>query len=187
LAQTLAEGGPEARTLRVAAKGAAVKSPIDIASRVSPLLSATIATLVNDPDREEPPTLGDVRSAVRRHTSDAERHDLRLRPQERASTLAEVEALVDEFGPEAPAIDFVAAKASEGLSRVIERVVEIAKLSHRPTLAGVREAMRAGLVAQLVGDGIIDADDEQALQAEIDVLIERDGEDALAEELVRFD
>jgi hypothetical protein len=66
-------------------------------------------------------------------------------------------------------------------------VVEIAKLSHRPTLAGVREAMRAGLVAQLVGDGIIDADDEQALQAEIDVLIERDGEDALAEELVRFD
>jgi hypothetical protein len=187
LAQAIAEGGPEARTLRVAAKGAAVKSPIDIASRVSPQLSATIATLVNDPDREEPPTLGDVRSAVRRHTSDGERHDLRLRPQERASTLAEVEALVEEFGPEAPAIDFVAAKASEGLSRVIERVVEIAKLSHRPTLAGVREAMRAGLVAQLVGDGIIDADDEQALQAEIDVLIERDGEDALAEELVRFD
>ncbi|MGE5169336.1 MAG: hypothetical protein ACM3JC_03075 [Rudaea sp.] len=164
-----------------------MKAPIDIATRVSPQLSAAIEKLVNDPDREEPPTLYDVQSAVRRHTSDAERHDLLFRPQERASMLAEVDGLVDEFGPEAPAIDFVSAKASEELSRVIERVVEIAKLSHRPTLAGVRDAMTGGLVAQLIGDGAIEPDDDQALQAEIDVLIERHGEDALAEEFVRFE
>lgn len=164
-----------------------MKPSMDIATRVSAELSRTIEELVNDPDREEPPTLGDVRNLVRRHTGDAERHDLRFHPQERASMLAEIEALVGEFGPEAPAIDFVAAKASEPLSRVIERVVEIARLSHRPTLGGVREAMRGGLVAQLVGDGIIDPDDDQALQAEIDVLIDRHGDDALAEEFVRFE
>ena len=123
-----------------------MKPSMDIATRVSAELSRTIEELVNDPDREEPPTLGDVRNLVRRHTGDAERHDLRFHPQERASMLAEIEALVGEFGPEAPAIDFVAAKASEPLSRVIERVVEIARLSHRPTLGGVREAMR-GVIA----------------------------------------
>jgi hypothetical protein len=160
---------------------------MDIATRVSAELSATIEKLVNDPDREEPPTLGDVQSVVRRHTSDAERHDLRFHPQGRASTLAEVEALVEEFGPEAPAIEFVAAKASEPLSRVIEHVIEISRLSHRPTLGGVREAIRGGLVARLVGDGIIDPDDDQALQAEIDILIDRHGDEALAEEFVRFE
>lgn len=161
--------------------------PIDAATRVSPELSAAIERIVNDPDRDEPPTLEDVERFVRRHTSDADRHELALRPSDAASLLAEIEALADEFGPEALAVDFVTAKAGESLSRVIEHVVGLGGRSRRPTLGMVRDAMSAGLVAQLAGDGILEPDDEQTLRAEMDGLVERHGADALAEEFIRFE
>lgn len=161
--------------------------PIDAATRVSPRLSAAIERIVNDPDREEAPTLGDVERILRRHSSDADRHDLLRHPQEAASLLVEMEALVEEFGPEALAVDFVTAKASESLSRVIERVIELTGRERRVTLASVRDAMYEGLVADLAGEGIIESDEEQTLQGEIDDLIERDGPDALAEEFIRFE
>jgi len=41
-----------------------MKLPIDIATRVSAELSAFIETLVNDPDREESPTLEEARNAL---------------------------------------------------------------------------------------------------------------------------
>jgi hypothetical protein len=99
----------------------------------------------------------------------------------------ELEDLIEEFGEEALASDFVGVKASEALSRVIEAAMDDVRLTEEPTLGAVREAMSGGLIARLVGDGVIDADDDAALLAEIDDLIARHGEDAIAEDLIRLE
>jgi len=164
-----------------------MKFPIDVATRVSPELSAIVESMVNDPDLEAPPTLADVRSLVRHRVSAAEARDEALHPQERTSVLREIDDLVDEFGDEAPAADFVAAKASEALSRIIETAMDDPVVRHEPTLGVVRDAMTRGLTARLVGDGSIDPDEDQTLLAEIDGLIERFGPDAVAEDFVRFE
>ena len=159
----------------------------DPASRVTSELSALMERMVGDPDREAPPTLEDVRSRIRRRSSAADRRDETLHPQQRASLLAEIDDLVDEFGGEAPAIDFITVKASEQLSRIIEVVIEASRLKHEPTLGMLRDAMVDGLIARLAGDGIIDADQDQTLVAEVDALIERRGRDAIAEGFMRFE
>ncbi len=164
-----------------------MRFPSDVASRVSPDLCVIIERMVNDPDLEEPPTLADVRAVVSELVTDAERRDEAMHPQERTSVLREVDDLVEEFGSEAPAVDFVAAKAGEGLSRIIETAMNDALVRHAPTLARVRDAMVQGLTSRLVGDGTLDPDEDQTLLAEIEGLIERHGSDALAEDFVRFE
>jgi hypothetical protein len=163
-----------------------MRASIDVASRVSPELSAAMETIINDPDREAPPTLGEIRAALARAESDEEQL-ARLHPQERDAALVELEDLIEEFGEDALASDFVAVKASEALSRVIEAAMDDVRLTEEPTLGAVREAMSGGLIARLVGDGVIDADDDAALLAEMDELIARHGEDAVAEDLIRLE
>ena len=60
-------------------------------------------------------------------------------------------------------------------------------VGHQPTLGMVRDAMTSGLIARLAGDGVIEPDQDQTLIGEIDVLIERHGRDAVAEEYMRFE
>jgi hypothetical protein len=60
-------------------------------------------------------------------------------------------------------------------------------LPEEPTLAAVRQALVQGLAARLIGDGTIDLDDDAVLIAEIDELIRRHGENAVAEELIRLE
>jgi hypothetical protein len=163
-----------------------MRAPIDVASRVSPELSAAVQGIINNPDLEESPTLADVRAILAHTGPDAQQLAL-LHPQERGALLVELDDLIEEFGEEALASDFVAAKASEALSRVIEAAMDDVRLTEEPTLGAVREAMSGGLVARLVGDGVIDADDDAALLAEIDDLIARHGEDAIAEDLIRLE
>jgi AcrR family transcriptional regulator len=166
----------------------AIRLPIDVATRVSAELSQLIERLVNDPDREEPPTLEDVRAALlRRKSPSPQRETEFLHPQDRTSALGELDGLIEEYGKEAPAADFVAAKASEGLSRVIEAAMGDPSLPDEPTLGGVRAAMVGGLTARLVGEGAIDPDDDGVLLAEIDELIRRYGAGVPAEPLVRFE
>ncbi|HTT40050.1 MAG TPA: hypothetical protein VMH32_20570 [Burkholderiales bacterium] len=162
-----------------------MRAPVDVASRVSPELSELIEKMANDPDREEPATLGDV-SAALKHKADAV-HVASLHPQDRTSILVELDELVEEFGAEAPAIDFVAVKASEGLSRVIEAAMDDVSLPEEPTLGRVREAMVSGLTARLVGEGTMDPDEDATLLEEIDELIRHYGEDAVAEDFIRFE
>jgi len=164
-----------------------IRPSIDVATRISPELSAIIEGLVNDPDREAPPqTLGEVRIAlVERGTSEVRETEF-LHPQDETSPLVELDRLIEEFGKEATAIDFIAAKASEGLSRVIQAALDDISLRAR-TLGGLREAMASGLTARLIGEGAIDEDDEGVLFGEIDELIRRYGEDTPAETLIRFE
>jgi hypothetical protein len=163
-----------------------MKLPIDVATRVSAKLSALIESMVNDPDREEPPTLDEVYKALHRSGS-AHAAQVAIHPQDRSSALAEVAGLIEEYGGDVLAHYFIAAKASEGLSRIIETAAADRNLPRAPTLARVRQAMVEGLTARLAGDGTIDPDEDANLLAEIDVLIRRYGPDAVAEHFIRFE
>jgi hypothetical protein len=163
-----------------------IRLPIDVSSRVSPELSAIFEALANDPDREELPTLEVVRAIVEEGDSSAAELEL-LHPQEKTSVLAELDGLIEEFGGEVLAADFIVNKASEGLSRIIETAMSDLSMHRRPTLAMVREAMVGGLTAQLIGDGTLDPDEEGTLLLEIDSLIDHFGDDAMAEDFVRFE
>jgi hypothetical protein len=165
-----------------------IRPSIDVATRVSPELSAIIEELVNDPNRELPPqTLGEVRVALIGRGTPGTRETEFLHPQDEASLLVELDRLIEEYGKEAPATDFVVVKASEGLSRVIQAAMDGISLPRAPTLGAIREAMVSGLTSGLIGEGTVDEDDEGGLLGEIDELIRRYGEDTLAETLVRFE
>ena len=166
----------------------AIRSSLDVATRISSELSAFIEKLVDDPDREEAPTLEAVRAALQESSSEELWEDDLRHPQDRESMIVELNALIEEFGPEVLAAAFVSAKASEALSRVIESAVTEVGRRRRPTLGAVREAMLGGLTARLIGDGAIEADEDHGvLLAEIDELIRRFGKDTPAEMFVRFE
>jgi hypothetical protein len=163
-----------------------VKHPIDVETRVSAELSRFIESLSNDPDREEPPTLNDVRTLLLAMAVE-EAEVAEMHPQERDSTLIELDDLIAEYGGDMLAVNFVIAKATEDLSRIIEAASNDPALPGQPTLGAVRDAMLQGLTARLVGDGVIEADEDQSLLAEVDALIDRYGRDAIAETFTRFE
>lgn len=165
-----------------------IRNPIDVASRVSPRLSALIESRFGDPDAEQPVTLASVRAFVASllpaDFKEAERlHHFDISE----SILDELDALIEEFGAGALAIDFAQHVASEPLSRVIEAVVNDENREFQPTLAAVREAIVAGLPSRLIGEGVLEDDEDENLLAEIDALIERFGADAPAEEYLRYE
>lgn len=163
-----------------------LRPSFDVATRVSRALSDVIDSLVNDPDREDPPTLEAVRAALRGYGASGQSDEF-LHPQDETSVLGEVDRLIDEYGRDALAIDFVIAKASEGLTRVIQAVVDDITMPRSPTLGAVRKAMLGGLTARLVGDGALDEEDEGALLEEIGQLMVSYGEHAAAETFLRFE
>lgn len=165
-----------------------IRHSIDVATRISPELSEIIVGLLNSPALEEPPrTLEEVRAALMEGgTSDARETEF-LHPRDEMSPLVELDRLIEEYGAEATAIDFVGVKASEGLSRVIQAAIDDIRFMHAPTLGALREAMANGLTARLIGEGALDEDDEGVLLGEIEDLIRQHGEDTPAESLIRFE
>ncbi len=165
-----------------------IHHPIDVATRVSPRLSALLRSRVNDPESEQPITLmtarhfladllpADFREAERMHHFDVD-----------ASLLDEMDALIEEFGETALAVDFVQANASEQLSRVIESLVNDENRENPPTLSAVKEAIVSGLGVRLIGEGVLEEDEDDTLVAEIDALIEQFGADTLAEDFLRYE
>ncbi|MBS1220253.1 MAG: hypothetical protein H6R21_3386 [Proteobacteria bacterium] len=81
------------------------------------------------------------------------------------SLLDELDALVEEFGAQALAVDFVQTSASEPLSRAIEWVVNDENRENPPTLSTIRDALIAGLGARMVGDGVLDDEEDHTLQS----------------------
>ncbi|MEW6133472.1 MAG: hypothetical protein AB1591_09980 [Pseudomonadota bacterium] len=165
-----------------------IHHPIDVSTRVSPRLSEFLRSRINDPDCGQPISLmvarrfladllpADFREAERLHHFDVD-----------ASLLDELDALIEEYGGDALAVDFVQANASEQLSRVIESLVDDENRENPPTLAAVREAIISGLGVRLVGEGVLEEDEDDTLLAEIDALIEQFGADALAEDFLRYE
>lgn len=163
-------------------------NPIDVASRVSFRLSALLRSRVENPDCEQPVTL----RSVRRFLADLLPEDFREAEQRHhfdiaESPLDELDALIEEFGGSALAIDFVRASASESLSSAIESVVNDENRENPPTLGAVREAILSGLGARLVGEGLLEDDEDDTLLAEVDSLIEQYGADTLAEAFLRYE
>jgi hypothetical protein len=165
-----------------------IHNPIDISSRVSPMLSALIESLVNDPEAEQPVTLASVRIFVGGLLSPGVKETERLHHFDiNESVLDELDALIEEFGGGALAFDFAQHVASEALSQVIEAVMNDDSRDNAPTLETVREAILDGLPASLVGEGALDDDESETLLAEIDGLIMRFGPDALAEDFLSYE
>jgi len=157
----------------------------EVESRVSEELSAFIAPLVDNPGIDVPLTLGFVRQRILGVAKAQGVEPWRFGNGE--SLAAEIEALIEEFGDDAPAVDFVAVKASEELSQFIETLLDMSDADIVPTLGGLRTAILDGWVARLAGDGVIDTDEDQTLLAEIDALIARYGKDTPAESVLRFE
>jgi hypothetical protein len=165
-----------------------IPNPIDVSTRVSPRLSDLLLSRVNHPECEQPVTLmavrrflagllpADFREAERMHHFDISE-----------SLLDELDELIEEFGQTALAVDFVQSSASEAMSRVIEAMLDDENHENPPTLAGVREALLNGLGARLVGEGVLEDDEDETLVAEIDALIEHFGADSVAEECLRYE
>ena len=164
-----------------------IRPSIDAAMRVSRELSAVLEALVNDPDRESPQTLEEAHAALLRRRAPGARETEFLHPQDSASLLVQLDGLIEEYGGEAALADFITAKASEGLSRVVEAAMGDVSLPDEPTLGIVRAAMLEGLTARMAGEGTIDEEDEGPLLEEIDELIARYGGDAPAETFIRFE
>jgi hypothetical protein len=187
--QYRALGSMTRTTRRAVAKlsGAAnMTIPIDPDAQVSAELSEVMTSLLNNPDVPEPVTLGMVREVIVQ-SLDSEDLDEAPRIGLEDTLVAELDQLIDEYGEDALAGDFVSTSASDALSEFIEAVLERAEDDAEVVLSDVRDAVDQGLLAELEGEGLIESDDAQALVGELDALIERYGEDLPAEELLRMD
>ena len=165
-----------------------IRNSIDVAKRGSPNLAALIESQVNDPDAEQTVTLATVRTFISGLLPPSLSETERLHHVDfDASLFDELDALIEEFGETALAIDFSQNIASEPLSRVIEAVMNDENRENPPTLETVKEAIASGLSARLVGDGVLEEDEDDALLAEIEALIRRYGADSLAEDFLRYE
>lgn len=165
-----------------------IRNPINVAAHVSSQLSALIESRVNDPDAEQPITLAQVRSFMVNLLPDPFNEAERMHHFDVAeSVMDELDVLIEEYGRDALAVDFSQTSASESLSRVIEAVVNDDNRENPPTLVAVWEAMTTGLLTRLVGEGVLDDDEDDSLLAEIEALIERYGANELAEGFLRYE
>ena len=73
------------------------------------------------------------------------------------------------------------------LSRVIEEVVNEENRENPPTLAAVKDEIVNGLSGRLVGEGILEEDEDDLLMPEIEQHIFRFGADAPAEVFLRYE
>ncbi len=165
-----------------------IRNPIDAAVYVSPELSALIESRLNDPLVEQPLTLAQVRAFVEDvlpETYDEAESMHHFDVSE--SLLDELEHLIAGFGEDALAADFTEVAASEALSRVIEAVADDENRENPATLGAVQEAMASGLVTRLIGEGVLEEDEDETLQLEIQSLIDRYGLDAIAETYLRLE
>lgn len=165
-----------------------IRNPIDISTRVSPELSSLIESIVNQMDTDEPITLGMVRSFIvndlpAEFSEAEEMHHFDIDE----SLVDELDMLIGGFGESAAAVDFIHAFASEALSRVIETVANEENRENPATLGDVRGALAAGLAGRLVGDGVLDDDEGDELFLELENLIRRFGDDATAEDFLRYE
>jgi hypothetical protein len=165
-----------------------IRNPVDVATRVSPSLSALIENRINRSEPGQYITLATIHDFVTGLLTDAFNETEQLHHFDvNESLLDELNALIEEFGETALAVDFVQVAASEPLSRVIDFVMNDKDRKNPPTLEMVKEAIISGLSASLVGAGVLEEDEDDDLLAEIDMLINRHGPDALAEEFLRYE
>jgi len=165
-----------------------IRNPIDIATRVSPELSGLIEAIISQLDDGEPLTLAGVRAFVKHdQPTDLDEIEHMHHFDVDESISDELDELIEQFGESAAAMDFIYAFASEPLTRVIEEVLNDENRENPPTLDDIRDALLDGLGGSLVGEGVLEDDEEYMLMPEIDEMIEIYGADALAEDFLRYE
>lgn len=165
-----------------------IRNPIDIATRVSPELSELIESIIDQLESDEPVTLATVRSFIAKDLpaeidESEEMHHFDVDE----SIVDELDELIEQFGESAAAEDFIAVFASEALSRAIEEVINDENRENPATLDAVKEALVGGLASRLIGDGVLEEDEPDELMPELEDLIDLYGEDAPAEEFLRYE
>ena len=155
--------------------------PDDVFEHTSQALSAVIATVLDDEEVAQPATLADVREAVLAEVKTVTIPLNRFSSDDWQQLRDEIDDLIEEHGSDALAVRFLRPWASEPLCRLIEAGLD--ELGE-PTLGGLFEAAEQGLLANLIGQGEIDDDEAQTVIAELKRLIDRHGEDAMAEDLL---
>jgi len=92
----------------------AISTPNQAPRRISPELSAAIERLVKDPERKEAPTLGAVRADLEMTGLQWSSNGELLHPQDRTALLIELDDLIEQYGKEASALDFVIPPSERG-------------------------------------------------------------------------
>jgi len=155
--------------------------PDDVFENTSEELSALIAGVLDDEEVAQPATLDSVREAVLSEVETVTIPLNRFSSDQRQDLHDEIDALIEEYGADALAVRFLRPWASEPLQRLIEAGLDDLGT---PSLSGLFDAAERGLLAHLIGHGEIDDDEAQTVIAELRSLIERHGEDALAEDFL---
>jgi hypothetical protein len=153
----------------------------DVSQNTSEELSTVIAAVLDDEEIEQPATLASVREAVLARVKTVTIPLNRFSEDEWQQLHDEIEYLIEDYGEDALAVRFLRPWASESLQRLIEAGLDE---FGEPTLAGLFGAAERGLLADLIGRGEIDDDEAQTVLAELRDLIDRHGEDALAEDFL---
>jgi hypothetical protein len=153
--------------------------PADVFQNTSNGLSGLIAEIVDDEAVTQPATLDAVRAVILPKTTTAGVPLNRFSSDERQALRDEIDALIDEYGADALAIRFMRPWVSDGLGCLISAGLD--ELG-TPNLGEIFAVAESGLLAHLIGQGEIDDDEAQTVIAELKNLIERHGEDALAED-----
>lgn len=157
-------------------------NPNDVFENTSVALSELIAEMSNDDNLEQPVSLGMVRERVSRRLKDRRAAGKSQLDNHESLLRDELQALIDTYGEDALADQFCRPWASLALSRLIEACRDnVGEL----TLGDVFAEAERGVLADLIGDGEIDDDEAQTVLGELQELIDRHGEDTLAEEFVR--
>lgn len=153
----------------------------DVYQNTSDELSTVIAAVLDDEEIEQPATLASVREAVLAKVKTVTIPLNRFSEDEWQQLHDEIEALIEDYGEDALAVRFLRPWAGESLQRLIEAGLDE---FGEPTLAGLYGAAERGLLADLIGRGEIDDDEAQTVLGELRDLIDRHGEDALAEDFL---
>jgi hypothetical protein len=158
-----------------------------VSGDISPDLSRIIIYLSGRPGVNEAPTLGKIRAAIEDGLLArlADEGELALDLAREEAIRREVRDLVDRFGEEVLANDFVRYRADTELSVVIRALLANRDRERPATLASLLEALQDGqIVNTLVGEREIDPDRSQFLITEAQRLIDLHGSDAPAEQFL---
>ena len=159
--------------------------PEDISEEVSRELSAALQYVITTTQDDLPVTLLMVQAMMEGDLLDQMSESNLIDPANHDSVSTELDTLVESFG-DAAADSFIRPRASETLSNVIENCIDHDSAAEPPTLGQVRQTLHNGLVAELIGIGEIEDDEEQTLYDEIDRLIDLHGDSAPAEEFLAY-
>lgn len=155
----------------------------DVYENTSEALSTVIEKVLDDDEIAQPATLISVREEILKDIKTATIPLNRFSDDQVQELRDEIDYLIDEYGEDALAVRFLKPLASQALTQLIEAGMD--RLGE-PTLAQLFNEMENGLLADLIARGELDDDEAQTVIAELQALIDKHGNDAIAEEFVRY-